>query len=131
MAVATSAAIEVGALGLGALVTILATTASADFTGVMLASLTAVLGFFIIPAKKKQAKSLFTKRIANLRDQLSATLMAEFIKQIDLIIERIDTTIQPYSRFVRSEQISLNKNVDSLNSFSDTVFSLKEETNKI
>jgi small GTP-binding protein len=131
MAVAASAAIEVGALGLGALITILATTASADFTGVMLAGLTAVLGFFIIPAKKKQTKLLFTKRIANLRDQLSDTLMAEFIKQIDVIIERINTTIQPYSRFVRSEQISLNKNVDTLQSFADTVFSLKEETNKI
>jgi small GTP-binding protein len=131
MAVAASAAIEVGALGLGALITILATTASADFTGVMLAGLTAVLGFFIIPAKKKQAKVLFTKRIANLRDQLSDTLMAEFIKQIDVIIERINTTIQPYSRFVRSEQISLNKNVDTLHSYSDAVFSLKEETNKI
>ena len=131
MAVAASAAIEVGALGLGALITILATTASADFTGVMLAGLTAVLGFFIIPAKKKQARTLFTKRIADLRDQLSDTLMAEFIKQIDLIVERINTTIQPYSRFVRSEQISLNKSVDTLNSFSDKVFSLKEETNKI
>ncbi len=131
MAVAASAAIEVGALGLGALVTILATTASADFTGVMLAGLTAVLGFFIIPAKKKQARTLFSKRIADLRDQLSDTLMTEFIKQIDQIVERINTTIQPYSRFVRSEQISLNKNVDTLNSFSDKVFSLKEETNKI
>ena len=131
MAVAASAAIEVGALGLGALITILATTASADFTGVMLAGLTAVLGFFIIPAKKKQARTLFTKRIADLRDQLSDTLMAEFIKQIDLIVERINTTIQPYSRFVRSEQISLNKSIDTLHSFSDKVFSLKEEINKI
>jgi len=131
MAVAASAAIEVGALGLGALITILATTASADFTGVMLAGLTAVLGLFIIPAKKKQARSLFSKRITDLRDQLSATLMAEFIKQIDLIIERINITIQPYSRFVRSEQSSLNKTTSTLHSFSDTVFILKEKINKI
>ena len=131
MAVATSAAIEVGALGLGTLITILATTASADFTGVLLAGLTAVLGFFIIPAKKKQAKTLFSKRISDLRDQLSNTLMTEFVKQIDVIIERINSTIQPYSRFVRSEQITLYKNIDNLNAYSGTVFSLKEETNKI
>ncbi len=131
MAVATSAAIEVGALGLGALVTILATTASADLTGVMLAGLTAVLGFFIIPAKKKQARILFSKRISDLRDQLSDSLLAEFIKQIDLIIERINTTIQPYSRFIRSEQISLNTNIDALNNFSDTVFSLNNETKNL
>jgi len=131
MAVATSAAIEVGALGLGALITILATTASADFTGVMLASLTALLGFFIIPAKKKQAKDLFSKKITDLRDQLSNILMAEFVKQIDVIIERINTTIQPYSRFVRSEQTVLNKNLDILNSYSDRIFLLKEEIKKI
>ena len=121
----------VGALGLGTLITILATTASADLTGILLAGLTAVLGFFIIPAKKKQAKVLFSKRISDLRDQLSNTLMTEFLKQIDVIIERINSTIQPYSRFVRSEQITLNKNIDNLNTYSGTVFSLKEETNKI
>ena len=131
MAVATSAAIEVGALGLGALITLLATTASADFTGILLAGLTAALGFFIIPAKKKQAKALFSKRISDLRDQLSNSLMSEFVKQVDVIIERINSTIQPYSRFVRSEQITLSINIDNLNSYSDKVFLLKEETKKI
>ena len=131
MAVATSAAIEVGALGLGALITILATTASVDLTGVLLAGLTAALGFFIIPAKKKQAKTLFSKKFSDLRDQLSNSLMSEFVKQIDLIIDRINSTIQPYSRFVRSEQIALNKNIDSLNSFSEKVIILKEEIKKI
>ncbi len=131
MAVAASAAIEVGALGLGTLITILASTASADFTGVFLAGMTAVLGFFIIPAKKKKAQTLFAKRIADLRNQLSETLMAEFVKQIDVIIERINTTIQPYSRFIRSEQNTLNQNGNSLNSYSEKIFSLKEETNKI
>jgi small GTP-binding protein len=131
MAVAASAAIEVGALGLGALITILATTASADFTGIMLASITALLGFFIIPAKKKQAKDLFSKKITDLRNQLSNILMAEFVKQIDMIIERINNTIQPYSRFVRSEQTALNGNLDTLNSFTDRIFLLKEEIKKI
>ena len=131
MAVATSAAIEVGALGLGTLITVLATTAAADLTGILLAGLTAVLGFFIIPAKKKQAKALFSRKFSDLRDQLSNSLMSEFVKQVDVIIERINSTIQPYSRFVRSEQIALNKNIDTLNSYSDKVFILKEEIKKI
>ncbi len=131
LAVATSAAIEVGALGLGTLVTLLATSAAADLTGVLLAGLTAALGFFIIPAKKKQAKTLFSKKISDLRVQLSNTLMSEFNKQVDGIIERIKLTIQPYSRFVRSEQILLNTNIESLNSFSDRVFLLKEDIKKV
>jgi small GTP-binding protein len=131
MAVAASAAIEVGALGLGTLITVLATTAAADLTGILLAGLTAVLGFLIIPAKKKQAKDLFSKKFSDLRDQLSNSLMSEFIKQVDVIIDRINSTILPYSRFVRTEQIALTKKIDTLNSFSEKVFFLKEEIKKI
>jgi small GTP-binding protein len=131
MAVAASAAIEVGALGLGTLITVLATTAAADLTGILLAGLTAVLGFFIIPAKKRQAKDLFSKKFSDLRDQLSNSLMSEFIKQVDVIVDRINSTILPYSRFVRSEQITLTTKIDTFNSFSEKVFLLKEEIRKI
>ena len=46
------------ALGLGALVTTLATTAAADVTGVLLAGLMAAVGLFIIPARRRQGKAL-------------------------------------------------------------------------
>jgi len=110
MAVAASAAIEVGALGLGTLVTVLATTASADLTGILLAGLTATLGFFIIPAKKKQAKILFREKVNTLRDQLSISLKEEITRQIDLVIDNIQATIAPYERFIRTEHQKLMKN---------------------
>ena len=114
MAVATSAAIEVGAIGLGTVITILATTASADLTGILLAGLTATLGFFIIPTKKGQTKRLFSKNIQGLRDNLYETLTKEFSHQIDMVIESIQTTIQPYSRFIRSENEKLNESANRL-----------------
>ena len=49
-AVAALAATEVGAVGLGTLVTILATTASADATGIILASVVALLGLVHHPS---------------------------------------------------------------------------------
>lgn len=107
MAVTASAAVEVSALGLGALVTLLATTASADLTGILLAGLTAALGFFIIPAKKKQTKNQFSRSLADLRKKLADTMQAEFAHQVDSIIENIETTIQPYSRFIRTEESRL------------------------
>ena len=110
MSVAASAAIEIGALGLGTLVTILATTASADLTGILLAGLTATLGFFIIPAKKKQVVKLFREKITEIRNQLSLSLQDEIIKQIDTVIDNIQATIAPYERFVKLEQQELNKN---------------------
>ena len=110
MAVAASAAIEVGALGLGTLVTVLATTASADLTGILLAGLTATLGFFIIPAKKKQAKILFREKVNAIRDQLSISLKEEITRQIDLVIDNIQATIAPYERFIRTEHQKLMTN---------------------
>ena len=107
-AVATSAAIEVSALGLGAIITAMATTASADMTGILLAGLAAALGFFILPAKRKQTKNQFSKNLADLRSRLSASMMQEFGHQVDVIIENINTTIHPYSRFIRAEENRLD-----------------------
>lgn len=110
MAVAASAAIEVGALGLGTLVTVLATTASADLTGILLAGLTATLGFFIIPTKKKQAIKSFREKVNAIRDQLSISLKEEITRQIDLVIDNLYATIAPYERFVRTENQKFMKN---------------------
>lgn len=114
MAVAASAAVEVGAIGLGTLITLLATTASADLTGILLAGLTATLGFFIIPAKKRQTRNLFSKNIAGLRKKLSDTLLNEFTRHIDILAENINTTIQPYSRFIRAEEEKLSTSAHNL-----------------
>jgi len=131
MAVAAAAAVEVGALGLGALVTILATTASADLTGIMLAGLTAALGLFIIPAKKKQARSLFSKNISELRIKLKATLAKEFEEQVNHVVAHIDETIQPYSRFIRSEQGLLEKNTETFKELKKRIVLLKDEISKL
>ena len=117
-AVATSAAVEVSALGLGAIITTLATTASADLTGILLAGLTAVLGFFILPAKKRSTKNQFSKSISELRSKLSESLLNEFSHQVDSVIENIRTTIQPYSRFIRAEENRLSDSAAQLAEFS-------------
>ena len=56
-AVAAAAAAGAGALGLGALVTAVATTAAADVSGLLMASAMAAIGFFILPAKRRQGKA--------------------------------------------------------------------------
>ena len=131
MAVAASAAVEVGAIGLGTLITLLATTASADLTGILLAGLTATLGFFILPAKKKQTKNAFSENIASLREKLSKALMDEFAHQIDVQIENIQTTIQPYTRFIRSEDESISKAADTLKELSSKVESYRIKINEL
>jgi small GTP-binding protein len=103
-AVAATAAREAGALGLGALVTTLATTAAADVTGILMASLVAALGLFIIPARRRQGKSKLNEKMSALRAQLSDSLRAQFEKEIRHSLERLQEAIAPYTRFVRAEK---------------------------
>jgi len=108
-AVAALAATEVGALSLGALIAVLATTAAADATGIILASVIALLGLFIIPAKKRQAKADLREKIANLREQLIQSLRVQFEQEMERGMHNIKDAIAPYSRFVRSEQSKLEE----------------------
>ena len=103
-AVAASAALEAGALGLGALVATLATTAAADVTGVLLAGLVATVGLFIIPARRRQGKAKLNEKMSALRGQLSESLRGQFEKEIRHSLERIQEAIAPYTRFVRAER---------------------------
>jgi small GTP-binding protein len=52
-AVTAAAAAGGAAVGLGTLITVLASTAAADITGILLASVVAALGFLVIPARRK------------------------------------------------------------------------------
>jgi hypothetical protein len=102
-AVATAAAAGAGALGLGTLITVAASTAAADVTGIILASVVAALGFFIIPAKRSKAKAEMRDKIADVRARLSAALRAQFQEEISRSTARMRDSIGPYSRFVRAE----------------------------
>jgi len=102
--VAASAALEAGALGLGALVTTLATTAAADVTGVLMAGLVAAVGLFIIPARRRQGKAKLNEKMSALQAQLSGSLRSQFEKEIHHGLERIQEAVAPYTRFVRAER---------------------------
>jgi hypothetical protein len=102
-AVATAAAAGAGALGLGTLVTVAASTAAADVTGIILASVIAAIGFFIIPAKRNKAKAAMREKVADVRQRLSNALRAQFKEEIARSTARMRDSIAPYSRFVRSE----------------------------
>jgi small GTP-binding protein len=102
-AVAASAAVGASALGLGAIVTIAASTAAADITGIVLASVVAAIGFFILPAKREQAKEQMRRKITDVRQRLTTALREEFGREIARSGDRIRESIAPYSRFVRAE----------------------------
>ena len=113
-AVATAAAVGAGAVGLGAIVTMAASTAAADVTGLVMASVLAAVGFFVIPAKRKQGKDEMRQKIAEVRQRLGESLRGQFETEIARTTERIRGSIAPYSRFVRAEGEKLEASENEL-----------------
>ncbi len=101
--VAGAALLQVGAIGLGAAVTALATTTFADVTGVMAAGALSILGLLLLPARRQTAHRQLRTRVAVMRETLMATLSASFDRERERGRARLLEAIAPYSRFVRAE----------------------------
>jgi small GTP-binding protein len=113
-AVAQTALLEVGAVGLGALVTIAVLSSTLDITGILAASTLAILGFFVIPFKRKQAKDRFKEKMLNLRTKLLGSLTIQFSNESENAITRLKDGVAPYTRYVRSERERIEKAENTL-----------------
>lgn len=103
-AVAATAAIGASALGFGAVVTVLATTAAADVSGIVAASVLGAVGMLILPAKRRRARVALEAKVTDLRQRLISALRGEFVAARDRSTQRLADSIAPYGRFVRAEQ---------------------------
>ncbi len=108
-AVAAAAVLEIGAVGLGVLVTAIATTVAADVTGILFVSFFALAGFFIIPARRRRAKQDMRTKVAEMRERLTRALRTQFEREIERSLQHINDAIAPYTRFVRSERDKLDE----------------------
>jgi len=130
-AVATAAAAAGGAIGLGALVTVAASTAAADVTGILLASVIAALGFFIIPARRNRAKAQMREKIADVRARLSTALRVQFQEEIGRSTARMRDSIAPYSRFIRSEGDRLRETAAKLTTLRNDLETLRQRVDSL
>lgn len=103
-AVASAALLQVGALGLGTVVTMLATTTAVDVTGVLAAGAVSILGLLAIPHHRRKARAELRTKVAAMRRQLMGSLTDQFEREIQASLARIRESIAPYTRFVRAER---------------------------
>jgi len=120
-AVTSTAVLEVGAVGLGATVALAASSTAADITGLAAAGTMAVLGLFILPHRRRRAKSELKQKIAALRSELMTALSSHFEAESERGRRRLEDTIAPYTRFVRSESERLTGERDQLKALSERV----------
>jgi small GTP-binding protein len=126
-AVAATAAISAGAVGLGTLVAILATTMATDVTGILLAGVMAALGLFIIPTRRRNAKKEMREKVKTMRDQLTESLTDHFTQEIERSLQQIRDTITPYTRFIRSENEKNQQGHKTLKDFLQEISQLNDQ----
>jgi small GTP-binding protein len=113
-AVAGTALVEIGGLGLGAIVAALTSAAWIDFTGIVAGVTIMALGFLIIPARRRRANKELVAKLADLRQRLMSGLTEQFDREMRRSVQHIEDTIAPFARFVRAERGKIEKRQERL-----------------
>lgn len=108
-AVAQTALFEAGAVGLGALVTTAVLSSTLDITGIIAAGTLAVVGFLVIPYKRKKAKDGFKEKMAALRTNLIDALTTSFQHETGNAVSRLRDNVSPYTRYIQAETERVEK----------------------
>ncbi len=113
-AVVQTALLEAGAVGLGAIVSLAVLSYALDITGLLAAGTMAILGFFVIPYKRKQAKDRFNEKMRTLRTKLVGALTTQFSRESESAIARLKDGVTPYTRFIRAEHERIDRTQTTL-----------------
>jgi predicted deacetylase len=74
----------------------------------------AILGFFVIPYKRKQAKNKFKEKMLSLRTNLLNTMTTQFSNETENAVVRLKGGVAPYTRYVRSERERIDRAASTL-----------------
>ncbi len=127
-AVAQAAVAGAGGIGLGAAIVAFAGTAvAADITGILAGVALLGLGLYIIPARRKRAKEDFNNKMEELRIRLHTAMQEQFKKELNNALMRVQDSIAPYTRFVRTEQKKTEAMQEQVLQLNNALVSLKSE----
>jgi DNA-binding ferritin-like protein (Dps family) len=126
-AVAQTAAFEVGAVGIGAVVVAIASTRFLDVTGIIAGAILAGYGLFILPNRRRKAREEFREKTDALRERLGEVVRRQFEAELGRSIERMREAIAPYTRFVRSEHARMSRAGEDLAAIDGEAEALRAE----
>ena len=125
-AVAQAFGVNVLAIGLGALFLTAFTTAALDVTGILTATVFAIAGWLIIPARRRHLIQQFETKISKLNEDLAALIRAKFEEQLERYEEQLLEVIAPYERFLDTERARLETGLTDLRSADGEVTALEK-----
>jgi len=130
-AVANTALVEVGAVGLGATISLVISGSAADVSGLVAAGAVAALGLFILPNRRRRAKRELRDKISTMRNELMTALRTEFSAEAERSRAKIRDTIAPYDRFVRAERERFERQRHELTRVNERVLELRARVDTI
>jgi small GTP-binding protein len=130
-AVAQTALLEVGAVGLGTIISIAVLSSTLDITGILAAGTLAILGFFVIPYQRKKAKDNFREKMVALRTRLLGVLTTQFGSEAASAIARMNEGVAPYTRYVASERDRLDRATATLSGVRQGISELRARAQSV
>jgi len=99
--------VNVLAIGLGGILLTVFTTAALDVTGVLTATVFAIAGWLLIPARRRRLIKDFETKVEQLNVDLAALLKTTFDEQHGKYERQLLEVIAPYERFLETERAKL------------------------
>ena len=125
-AVTTALGVNVLALGLGGILVAAFTTAALDVTGVLTATIFAIAGWLIIPARRRKLIAEFESKIEKLNEDLAALLSTKFEEQLTRYERQLLDVVSPYERFLETERAKLETGLEELRTAEREVATLEQ-----
>ena len=116
-----------GALGLGYVLATIFTTVALDVTGIAAATLLFAASFFILPYKRKRAVENFRSKVEELRAEMRRVFENKSAEEIERAVDNVRGTLEPYTRFVRSERAKVEERSATLGEARERLHVLKRE----
>jgi GTPase Era involved in 16S rRNA processing len=123
--------VELGAVGLGVVAATIFSTLWLDITGVLMAGAVALTGFFILPAKKRQAVKQFSAKVDGLITEFRKTLIKEFDREINAALENIRASYKPYVTFYKAECSRIDEHQREIEGFKSALLGLRNRIEEI
>ena len=117
--------VNVLAVGLGAVLVTIFTTAALDLSGVVTATMLALAGWLILPARRRKLMKQLHETIAKLNVDLAALLSTNFEEQLRLYERQMLEVIEPYERFLEAERRKVELGVAELRAIDGRISALE------
>jgi small GTP-binding protein len=125
-AVTAALGVNVLAIGLGGILVAAFTTAALDVTGVLTATVFAVAGWLLIPARRRRLMKEFETKIEQLNEDLATLLRAKFEDQLTRYERQLLEVVAPYERFLETERTKLESGLKELREAEREVTTLEQ-----